>query len=186
MAKSFLERMADKDRELTTIRQAVQTEIKSAEERLTAIDAEKTTALKNQNRDQFVALCAERDSVVEYIESNKKYLAGLTSKAPFTEVYSAWQDRQKEFDETVRKQSAKLTKLESDLLDVFRTLEAGRQVLNMEREYYQNYVDPATYPAGHSADSFGIKAVNDIPSLRELYNYLQTRGLISVNGERIR
>ena len=40
MAKSLLERMADKDRELNTIRQAVQTEIRNAEERLTAIDAE--------------------------------------------------------------------------------------------------------------------------------------------------
>ena len=184
MAKTFLEKVKDKTNEVNVIRSAVEKEIASAEDRMKQIDAEKADALRVQDRNKYLELCTETDHLREYIASNQEYMDGLSAKMPFEEVYQAWQAEGQEFTKTIEKQTGKLEKVLSDLVDVYRSMQSAREIFNMNTGEYSACVDPDSYPEGHTA--FQLKTVADIPKLGELYRFLLAQGLISVNGERIR
>lgn len=184
MAKTFLEKYREKEREVNTIRTAVQTEIKSAEERMEQIAVAKAEALRSQDRNLYLSLCEEMDHLREYIASNQEYLNGLSAKMPFMEVYSAWKEEQAEYDKTLEKQEAKLTKLLGDLVDVYRTIETGRELFNMTAGEYSACVDPDSYPDGYTDSSFQFKAPADVPKLMDIHKFLLAQGLIKMSGQR--
>ena len=183
MAKTFLEKVKDKTNEVNAIRSAVEKEIASAEDRMKQIDAEKADALRVQDRNKYLELCTETDHLREYIASNQEYMDGLSAKMPFSEVFQAWKTEASEYDKTLEKQEVKLTKLLSDLVDIYRTIETGRELFNMNTGEYSSYVD--SYPPGYSDSSFTVKTVSDIPKLGELHRFLLSQGLITRSGQRV-
>ena len=185
MAKTFLEKFHDKETEVNTIRIAVKKEIASAEYRMKQIDTEKNDALRSQDRDHYLELCKEQEHLKEYIASNQEYLDGLSAKMSFEEVYQAWKAEGPEFTKTIEKQTGKLEKVLSDLVDVYRSMESAREIYNMNTGEYSACVDPNSYPEGHTASSFQLKTVADIPKLGELYRFLLAQGLITMSGQRV-
>lgn len=183
MAKTFLEKVKDKTNEVNAIRPAVEKEIASAEYRMKQIDAEKAEALRVPDRNKYLELCKEAEHLREYVASNKEYLDGLSVKMPFEEVFHAWKEEQAEYEKTLDKQEVKLTKLLSDLVDIYRTIETGRELFNMNTGEYSSYVD--SYPPGYSDSSFTVKIVSDIPKLGELHRFLLSQGLITRSGQRV-
>lgn len=185
MAKTFLEKVKDKTNEVNAIRIAVEKEIASAEYRMKQIDAEKADALRVPDRDHYLELCKEQDHLRDYIASNQEYLDGLSAKMPFEEVYQAWKAEGPEFTKTIEKQTGKLEKVLSDLVDVYRSMESAREIYNLNTGEYSACVDPNSYPEGYTASSFQLKAVSDIPKLVELHRFLLLQGLITEAGQRV-
>ena len=184
MAKTFLEKVKDKTNEVNAIRSAVEKEIASAEENIGQIAVKKAEALRSQDRNTYLSLCDEMDHLREYINSNREYLDGLSAKMPFEEVYSAWKAEGTEFTKVIEKQTGKLEKVLSDLVDVYRSMESAREIYNMTTGEYSACVDPDSYPEGHTASSFQLKTVAEIPKLGELYRFLLAQGLITSSGQR--
>lgn len=183
MAKTFLEKMEARKVEIDQLRSQVQGEIQTAQARLEEISSEKDNALRSQDREKYLQLCAEQDHLNEYIENSKEYMNGLTVNMPYDELLPEWKVRKSEFDSVIKKIDEKIMKLSGELVELFQSADSAREILNLDSGRF----------AGLLLDSdrarnlnFGVVGRMDVNHLTPLYQYLIKLNLITPEGQRVK